>query len=238
VTQDELSNSENKTEAPAPTTPEPSAPKPKEKDPTNIVLMGIPGCGKSSVGWFLARIVGFGFIDLDQVIEQKERKSITDLAANRGQDQLKQLERKALESLVGIKNHVITANLDTMLVDENWEIFKKLGSLVWLNTPVEKTADRLIKDKEKLKHNNLLIELTSENDPKALKEKLVRILENWKNLGERRFAEATLVVEDYYARPEASAQFLQQLLLREKIIQFPEGRRPFWRWKGKNTVSG
>ena len=65
----------------------------------NIVLIGMMGCGKSTVGKLLAKKLGREFVDTDQYIEEKTGRTIPDLFAKEGEDHFRDLERAAGETL-------------------------------------------------------------------------------------------------------------------------------------------
>ncbi len=59
----------------------------------NILLTGIMGSGKTSVGKILARIMGLGFIDLDQLIEKEARSTISQIFSKQGEEKFRALEK-------------------------------------------------------------------------------------------------------------------------------------------------
>ena len=73
---------------PAPTTP-----------PENIVLIGFMGCGKSTVGRELHQRLGYPLVDMDQVIEQRAGKSITNIFADDGEAVFRDMETALLKEL-------------------------------------------------------------------------------------------------------------------------------------------
>ena len=73
----------------------------------NLVLIGMMGCGKSTVGRLLAKKLGREFVDTDQYIEEKTGRTIPDLFAKEGEDHFRDLERAAGEALGGRQDLVI-----------------------------------------------------------------------------------------------------------------------------------
>ena len=65
----------------------------------HVVLVGLPGSGKSTVGRAVAERVGRGFLDLDREIERREGRSISEIFAERGEHYFRQRERELTESL-------------------------------------------------------------------------------------------------------------------------------------------
>ena len=73
---------------------------------TNVVLIGMPGCGKSTLGRRLAKIRGMSFVDTDTLIERAEKKSLQDIVNRRGVRYLRQLESHVLSNMT-VENTVI-----------------------------------------------------------------------------------------------------------------------------------
>ena len=67
----------------------------------NIILIGMPGVGKSTVGVILAKIMGYHFIDADIVIQQQERKLLKDIIAAEGVEGFIQVENRINASIDG-----------------------------------------------------------------------------------------------------------------------------------------
>ncbi len=83
----------------------------------NIVLIGMPGCGKSSVGAALAKLTGRELIDVDMEIEKTAGCSIADIFANSGEEGFRRLEREAIAK-AGLKNGKIIAAGGGVIKDE------------------------------------------------------------------------------------------------------------------------
>ena len=65
----------------------------------NIVLIGMPGVGKSTVGVILAKLMGYQFIDADLVIQDRENKLLKEIIAEKGIDGFIQVENDVNKSL-------------------------------------------------------------------------------------------------------------------------------------------
>lgn len=59
----------------------------------NVILVGAMACGKSTVGWRLAKMIGFGFIDLDEWIERKTGRTITKIFDQDGEEVFREIEK-------------------------------------------------------------------------------------------------------------------------------------------------
>lgn len=182
---------------------EPSLPVVTSNEPNNVILMGIMGSGKSTLGWQLAHRLGFGFIDLDTLIEKSERKSISKIFADKGEKHFRQVEKKVLHSLVGVRSHVIALGGGTVTDDENWSLISTWGTTIWLNPPSELLAARLLENKEAIEKRPLLSDLQDNNKTKP--ELLKAISERLDALnGQRkfRFEMAKMTIEDCYSTME------------------------------------
>ena len=60
----------------------------------NIVLIGMPGSGKSTVGVVLAKMLGYQFIDMDIVIQEKEKKLLQEIISEKGNDGFMEIENR------------------------------------------------------------------------------------------------------------------------------------------------
>ena len=65
----------------------------------NIILIGMPGSGKSTVGVLLAKSLGYGFVDVDLLIQQREGALLQEILDERGVDAFLDAEEKAVLSL-------------------------------------------------------------------------------------------------------------------------------------------
>ena len=104
----------------------------------NIVLIGLPGCGKSTLGKLLAKSLDFSFIDCDEVIEENEKKAISKIFEESGEDTFRDIETRTLRKLLNVQNAVIATGGGCVERRENFEILRKLGTVVFVNRPVEK----------------------------------------------------------------------------------------------------
>ena len=66
---------------------------------SNIVLIGMPGCGKSTVGVILAKTLGIGFVDTDLIIQQRENRLLQNIIDTDGIDYFLECESNAIQSI-------------------------------------------------------------------------------------------------------------------------------------------
>ena len=103
-----------------------------------IVLIGLMGSGKSTVGRELSRRTGLSFLDMDAVIEEQVGTSIPEIFRDKGEAHFRALETALLryiENTVhsGSGAHIISTGGGVVLRPENREILRRLGLTVWLN---------------------------------------------------------------------------------------------------------
>ena len=111
----------------------------------NILLTGVSASGKSTVGRQLAKLLGLGFIDLDEVIEKLTKNTISEIFNSQGESAFRELEMQTLTSLQGLRSHVIAVGGGALLSQEAIEIAKKIGPLVWVQSSPAEIARRLFK---------------------------------------------------------------------------------------------
>jgi shikimate kinase len=111
-----------------------------------LCLIGFMGAGKSSVGKVLAEKLGWGFEDLDDRIELREKRSIEEIFIDSGEPEFRRLERAALEELLlesGSRPRVIALGGGAFVEPENRRLLEALAaSLVFLDAPVEELFRR------------------------------------------------------------------------------------------------
>lgn len=110
----------------------------------NIVLIGFMGCGKTSVGTKLARVLQYRFLDTDQMLEEEFGCSISEFFAQKGEAAFREKETELLKRLSLDYDGIILSTGGGMpLCPENAELLKKIGVVVYLKTTKETTLARL-----------------------------------------------------------------------------------------------
>ncbi len=102
----------------------------------NIVLIGMPGCGKTTVGREIAEKMKRPFIDTDEEIE-KSGKSIPEIIENYGEEAFRNTETDAIKALRNTRGSVIATGGGAIIRDENAEALRENGIVVFLDTPLE-----------------------------------------------------------------------------------------------------
>lgn len=108
----------------------------------NIILIGMPGSGKSTVGVLLAKFLGYGFLDVDLVIQQHEHALLQDIIDHRGVNHFLDCEEAAVCSL-NCSRHVIAPGGSAVLREKAAAHLKSLGPVVYLNVPLEELTQRI-----------------------------------------------------------------------------------------------
>lgn len=113
--------------------------------PIRIVLLGMMGSGKSSVGRALARRTGWPFIDNDALVERATGLSARELLGVRGEDALRAAESDALRAGLAIPPPAIVATAaGTVLRRTDRDRIDDGGFVVWLHAPAEVLAGRAV----------------------------------------------------------------------------------------------
>ncbi len=126
----------------------------------NVVLIGYRACGKSTVGKLLAEKLKIAFLDTDLLIEENLGMPIKEIVAGHGWDYFRAREKEAVQKLVQRNDCVIATGGGVVLDEENVELLKKIGIVVWLNAPIADIIERLQED---AKTENLRPQFTNGN---------------------------------------------------------------------------
>ena len=108
----------------------------------NIVLIGMPGAGKSTVGVELAKSLGFGFLDSDLLIQEKYKKLLHEIIEEQGIEGFWQTENEVNAS-IETDNTVIATGGSAIYGKEAMEHLKQIGTVVYLKLSCEELAVRL-----------------------------------------------------------------------------------------------
>lgn len=99
---------------------------------TNIVLIGMPGCGKTSAGKLLAKLTGRELYDLDKCIVEREGKSIPDIFAEHGEEYFRDLETAVTKEIAAKSGVIIACGGGTVLREENRIALHQNGRVVYI----------------------------------------------------------------------------------------------------------
>lgn len=108
----------------------------------NVILIGMPGAGKSTVGVVLAKMLGCTFIDGDLVIQEKTGKLLHEIIEESGPEGFNKLENR-INLSINPKKAVISPGGSVVYGNEAMEHYKKIGTVVFLNLPLSELTKRL-----------------------------------------------------------------------------------------------
>ncbi len=110
----------------------------------NIVLIGMPAVGKSTIGVLLAKTLGFSFIDTDLIIQQETGQLLQDIIDKDGLDAFCIAEERAICSVAAEENAVIATGGSAVYSREAMLHLKKYGLCYYLALPTEELVKRLL----------------------------------------------------------------------------------------------
>ncbi|TCL60496.1 shikimate kinase [Kineothrix alysoides] len=108
----------------------------------NVILIGMPGSGKSTIGVVLAKRLGYRFVDSDLVIQERTGKLLHQIIEEKGIDGFIRVENEVNESL-DMEKTVIATGGSAVYGKEAMVHFKSIGTIVYLRLSCESVADRL-----------------------------------------------------------------------------------------------
>ncbi len=108
----------------------------------NIILIGMPSCGKSTIGVILAKTIGYSFTDTDLIIQDKYKKLLIDIINEKGMEKFLSIENDILCDL-DIENTVIATGGSAIYSQEGINNLKRNGKIVYLKHRFEVIKSRL-----------------------------------------------------------------------------------------------
>lgn len=108
----------------------------------NIILIGMPGVGKSTVGVVLAKKLGYSFVDADLVIQSREGKLLHEIIAEQGVEGFWRTEEAVGESIDG-RRTVIATGGSAVYGERAMAHYRQIGTVVYLHLPLEGIRERL-----------------------------------------------------------------------------------------------
>ena len=121
----------------------------------NIVLIGMSGAGKTTVGLAISYKLKMSFVDMDAYIEKKYDMSISEMFEKYGEEHFRNLETETAKYLSeNYKNTIISTGGGVVMRPENMEYLKKTGTVVYINRTVENILSTLNAEKRPLLKSN------------------------------------------------------------------------------------
>lgn len=109
---------------------------------SNIILIGMPACGKSTVGVILAKTLGIGFVDSDLIIQQREKRLLQDIINSDGIEHFLDCESEAIKS-IDTDACVISTGGSAVFRKDAMEHLKRNGTVFYLDVPLAEIKRRL-----------------------------------------------------------------------------------------------
>lgn len=109
-----------------------------------IFLIGFMGSGKSTWGKLISRTLGYAFFDLDELVEKKVDLEINDIFDKRGEEYFRKIEARCLRELMDKDDFVLACGGGTPCFHDNMTLMNSMGTTVWLNTPRDEMASRIL----------------------------------------------------------------------------------------------
>lgn len=127
----------------------------------NVVLIGMPGCGKSTIGGLLAEKTGRTFVDADETIVHLAGKSIPQIFADEGEEVFREWETKALSELGKQSGLIIATGGGCVTRQRNYPLLHQNGTIFWL----QRALEVLPTDGRPLSQTNKLTDLYAKRKP-------------------------------------------------------------------------
>ena len=108
----------------------------------NIILIGMPGAGKSTIGVILAKVLGYHFVDADIVIQEQEKRLLHEIIEQEGVDGFLAIENR-VNSQIEEEKAVISTGGSVVYGKEAMEHFAQTGTIIYLKLGYEALEKRL-----------------------------------------------------------------------------------------------
>lgn len=133
----------------------------------NIILIGMPGAGKSTVGVILAKLMGYKFIDSDLLIQRQEESLLKDIIKEKGLEGFIEIENK-VNSEIKAEETIIATGGSVIYGKEAMSHLSNIGTVIYIKLSMENLKDRLGNMKQRgvaLKRGQNLEDLYEERTP-------------------------------------------------------------------------
>lgn len=163
----------------------------------NIILIGMPGAGKSTIGVVLAKALGMNFLDTDLVIQERTNEKLQNIINRNGMEYFLNVEKEAILS-INCGKHIIATGGSVVYKEESMAHLKQLGTIVYLDVSYEEIKRRInnittrgiairkgatLKDiyVEREKLYNQYVEIKIDCNNKTVEEIVADFVENFEN---------------------------------------------------------
>jgi len=108
----------------------------------NVVLIGMPGAGKSTIGVLLAKTINYRFIDTDLIIQHKYGMLLKDIIAERGMEEFLSIEEQEIIGL-NVSQSIIATGGSVVLKEKAMDHLKNIGIVIYLQMPYPELENRI-----------------------------------------------------------------------------------------------
>ncbi len=108
-----------------------------------VFLIGYMGCGKSTIGRYIAKDMGWRFIDMDDFVEKQIGCSISQFFADKGEDEFRKAEAQALKNLASEHNAIIATGGGAPCHFDNIDVMRAAGLTIYIKVEPQVLAARL-----------------------------------------------------------------------------------------------
>ena len=150
----------------------------------NVILIGMPGVGKSTVGVILAKLLGFSFVDTDLIVQKRENRLLKDIISEKGIDGFIETENRILSNFC-TENSVIATGGSVVYGKEAMDNLSKESIVIYLKLDYKRLRYRLGNIKNRgvvIRNGQSLSELYKERIPLYEKYADIIIVENGCNI--------------------------------------------------------
>jgi shikimate kinase len=126
--------------------------------PPSIILIGMMGSGKTSVGKLLSEFLGYGFMDTDLAIEKAENNSISSIFEIKGENYFRELETNII-SQIPLHDTIVATGGGLPVFNENMDALLGMGVLVYLKASPEQIFKRLENSNDRPLFQNDIVEV-------------------------------------------------------------------------------
>lgn len=106
----------------------------------NVVLIGMPGCGKTTIGKYISESLNIEFCDVDEYIVERENKSIPEIFKN-GEEYFRKIESESVKEVSSTYPKIISTGGGVVKNYKNIEVLGEKGIIIFINRPLEDIAE-------------------------------------------------------------------------------------------------
>ena len=117
---------------------------------THVALVGLPGVGKSSIGWRAAELLGCKFVDLDEAITDRDGRPIPQIFAEDGESAFRDFETETLQAVLDIEQPLLLATGGGIVVrPDNREMLRAGAGVLWLRASIDTLLPRVARNQNR-----------------------------------------------------------------------------------------